>query len=122
MQLSIRCPLFSFIFFFFFNDTAPPEIYPLSLHAALPLSPALEVKPHEPGSPAVCEARLVHEPGRQPVAHAIRQGPWLGGARSDQWTMAHRPRQRARARWPALFGGATGRDPMGTQPAGDRPG
>src|SRR2546426_10600104 len=38
MQLSIRCPLFSFIFFFFFNDTAPPEIYPLSLHAALPIS------------------------------------------------------------------------------------
>src|SRR3954463_16520039 len=23
--------------FFFFNDTAPPEIYPLSLHAALPI-------------------------------------------------------------------------------------
>src|SRR3989337_2196919 len=28
-------------FFFFFNDTAPPEIYPLSLHAALPISPSL---------------------------------------------------------------------------------
>src|SRR2546421_20311 len=25
--------------FFFFNDTAPPEIYPLSLHDALPISP-----------------------------------------------------------------------------------
>src|SRR5258705_8438421 len=25
-------------FFFFFNDTAPPEIYPLPLHAALPIS------------------------------------------------------------------------------------
>src|SRR3989449_8571505 len=24
--------------FFFFNDTAPPEIYPLPLHAALPIS------------------------------------------------------------------------------------
>src|SRR2546422_9000396 len=24
--------------FFFFNDTAPPEIYPLSLHDALPIS------------------------------------------------------------------------------------
>src|SRR5260221_909595 len=24
-------------FFFFFNDTAPPEIYPLSLHDALPI-------------------------------------------------------------------------------------
>src|SRR5256885_2968659 len=27
-----------FSFFFFFNDTAPPEIYPLSLHDALPIS------------------------------------------------------------------------------------
>src|ERR1039458_10194262 len=26
--------------FFFFNDTAPPEIYPLSLHDALPISRA----------------------------------------------------------------------------------
>src|SRR2546430_16535851 len=26
-------------FFFFFNDTATPEIYPLSLHDALPISP-----------------------------------------------------------------------------------
>src|SRR2546430_5172597 len=26
-------------FFFFFNDTAPPEIYPLPLHGALPISP-----------------------------------------------------------------------------------
>src|SRR5256885_8762349 len=26
------------VFFFFFNDPAPPEIYPLSLHAALPIS------------------------------------------------------------------------------------
>src|SRR5262249_62067777 len=25
------------LFFFFFNDTAPPEISPLSLHAALPI-------------------------------------------------------------------------------------
>src|SRR2546430_14350517 len=27
----------SLIFFFFFNDPAPPEIYPLSLHDALPI-------------------------------------------------------------------------------------
>src|ERR1051326_9600115 len=31
--------LFVFLFFFFFfNDTAPTEIYPLSLHDALPIS------------------------------------------------------------------------------------
>src|SRR5438552_15997811 len=30
-------PIF-FFSFFFFNDTAPPQIYPLSLHDALPIS------------------------------------------------------------------------------------
>src|SRR5258708_30211731 len=30
-------PLFSFSFFFFFNDTATTEIYTLSLHDALPI-------------------------------------------------------------------------------------
>src|SRR4051795_7251917 len=29
---------YSFQLFFFFNDTPPPEIYPLSLHDALPIS------------------------------------------------------------------------------------
>src|SRR3954464_15062932 len=31
--------LWCWFVFFFFNDTAPPEIYPLSLHDALPISP-----------------------------------------------------------------------------------
>src|SRR5256886_14800309 len=31
-----------FLFFFFFNDPAPPEIYPLPLHAALPICAAWE--------------------------------------------------------------------------------
>src|SRR3989304_10327130 len=30
-------PSLSFVFFFFFNDTATTEIYPLSLHDALPI-------------------------------------------------------------------------------------
>src|SRR2546430_10081938 len=38
--------------FFFFNDTAPTEIYTLSLHAALPISPAAG----GPGGPARCPA------------------------------------------------------------------
>src|SRR3982750_3054052 len=38
-NLSARCA-FCFSFFFFFNDTAPTEIYSLSLHAALPISAA----------------------------------------------------------------------------------
>src|SRR3989441_12153604 len=32
------CSTASSFLFFFFNDTAPTEIYPLSLHAALPIS------------------------------------------------------------------------------------
>src|SRR2546422_5252603 len=32
-------PLYFFYFFFFFNDTATTEIYTLSLHDALPISP-----------------------------------------------------------------------------------
>src|ERR671925_280826 len=34
---SVRCETRSLLFFF--NDTATTEIYPLSLHAALPISP-----------------------------------------------------------------------------------
>src|SRR3981189_2445907 len=36
---SVRCARFAFAFFFFFNDTATTEIYTLSLHDALPISP-----------------------------------------------------------------------------------
>src|SRR6266567_8925263 len=45
-------------FFFFFNDTATPEIYTLSLHDALPISPA------------VCPVRRccgIRRPARRPV-------------------------------------------------------
>src|SRR5438874_10415884 len=31
--------ILSFLLFFFFNDPAPPELYTLSLHDALPISP-----------------------------------------------------------------------------------
>src|SRR2546430_14193155 len=37
--LGAWCPLRECVFFFFFfNDPAPPEIYPLPLHDALPIS------------------------------------------------------------------------------------
>src|SRR2546430_5793930 len=36
--------LLCFFFFFFFNDTAPTEIYTLSLHDALPISAACDCK------------------------------------------------------------------------------
>src|SRR5207248_10212966 len=37
---SLRCATFSLCFLFFFDDTAPTEIYTLSLHDALPISAA----------------------------------------------------------------------------------
>src|SRR5690348_18120208 len=37
--VSVRLPR-TFFFFFFFNDTATTEIYTLSLHDALPISPS----------------------------------------------------------------------------------
>src|SRR5256885_11530044 len=36
----INSPTHQYNYFFFFNDTAPTEIYPLPLHAALPIFPA----------------------------------------------------------------------------------
>src|SRR3989475_9220774 len=36
-------------FFFFFNDTAPTEIYTLSLHDALPISLRATLEPPRPG-------------------------------------------------------------------------
>src|SRR6266699_7078081 len=38
-------------FFFFFNDTATTEIYTLSLHDALPISPRWPGRPRTPRSP-----------------------------------------------------------------------
>src|SRR2546422_9417407 len=38
MYFSTRSALSTFLFFFFFNDTATTEIYTLSLHDALPIS------------------------------------------------------------------------------------
>src|SRR6185295_20321576 len=38
-RVSICCWFYCFVFFFFFNDTATTEIYTLSLHDALPISP-----------------------------------------------------------------------------------
>src|SRR2546422_11444221 len=40
----VSCPPLSCFFFFFFNDTATTEIYTLSLHDALPISPTPGVR------------------------------------------------------------------------------
>src|SRR2546422_11499815 len=44
-------PITTFASFFFFKDTAPPEIYPLSLHDPLPIFP-IAVSDPGPGIPA----------------------------------------------------------------------
>src|SRR5690349_24218083 len=38
------CVLFLYFCFFFFNDTATTEIYTLSLHDALPISPCVRAR------------------------------------------------------------------------------
>src|SRR2546429_378707 len=48
--LIASCP--SSVFFFFFNDTATTEIYPLSLHVALPISLPPGVQRRDSGRPA----------------------------------------------------------------------
>src|SRR6266481_5914272 len=63
----------SYLLFFFFNDTATTEIYTLSLHDALPISPG----PQGPGvgSPLVAVDRLDHErPHRLGVGPGIELG------------------------------------------------
>src|SRR2546430_8733171 len=62
--------------FFFFNDTATPEIYTLSLHDALPISylrsgaPGLVLRPGTPEE--VAEALAFAR--RQPVPLSVRSG------------------------------------------------
>src|SRR5205807_9233470 len=64
MSLASFLSFFSFtLFFFFFNDTAPTEIYTLSLHDALPISPA------RPGDRARQPAHL-RVPGKPVVARS----------------------------------------------------
>src|SRR5258705_1799431 len=56
--LSIATPHLIFLFFFF-NDTATTEIYTLSLHDALPISPLeLVVNNAKPGNPTYVEFQV----------------------------------------------------------------
>src|SRR5256885_2762632 len=52
-----------FFFFFFFNDTPPTEIYPLPLHAALPIFPRAGDAPRL----AACHARSRPRGGGAPA-------------------------------------------------------
>src|SRR3989442_8547080 len=71
----------TFVFFFFFNDTATTEIYTLSLHDALPISVLA-------GGPDVRAGERHHGPEGQPSgvagAHQPREDP--GEQRSEEHT------------------------------------
>src|SRR2546428_2441819 len=64
---------FPIYFFFFFNDPAPPEIYPLPLHAALPIY----IRHAEPKSVAI------GKPGGGIVAQPRGEHGVMGGAGPD---------------------------------------
>src|SRR2546422_5433472 len=77
--LSLPCS-----FFFFFNDTATPEIYPLPLHAALPICPPFH---RDCGVPrAVCQfrtpvtdVRAIEVPHGNHAGHGALMGAGIGG-------------------------------------------
>src|SRR6266516_7471726 len=66
-----------FLIFFFFNDTATTEIYPLSLHDALPISPpgacAGVMNPGEPVTQPMPAADTV--PAAREMPKSITRGP-----------------------------------------------
>src|SRR5438270_3329672 len=64
-----------FFFFFFFNDTAPTEIYTLSLHDALPISTAWQWRP-----------KYVHRCGRPCKPTGRRSSACLSQWRSEEHT------------------------------------
>src|SRR2546422_10231136 len=70
-------------FFFFFNDTATTEIYPLSLHDALPISNSALGGPLRPFSrstlTAITLSPLRYTSSRPPRVH-IGSDPLAGGA------------------------------------------
>src|SRR3989441_7670384 len=67
----------SYTFFFFFNDTATTEIYTLSLHDALPISPA---------SGGSANARASRPPETAPPAAAAAARPLRPRRRSEEHT------------------------------------
>src|SRR3712207_9015834 len=81
------------LFIFFFNDTATPEIYTLSLHDALPIF-AIEAAPARKRHPTVILAAL-HDlalAGRAP-ALAAAYAAADGDARSEEHTSELQSRQ-----------------------------
>src|SRR3712207_8707190 len=63
--------------FFFFNDTAPTEIYTLSLHDALPISAHTGVSKPGPNQPRRSVTKTSHQPvtSSRPTATSITPPP-----------------------------------------------
>src|SRR2546425_12404919 len=83
------------LIFFFFNDTATTEIYPLSLHDALPISADVfgehEVEGLLQRPPLGGERRDVLEYGLSRFArgqHLTAAGSWLGPTRGSRGSRA----------------------------------
>src|SRR2546427_8955523 len=69
--------------FFFFNDTATTEIYPLSLHDALPISSEREQSEtvdRQNGTPAVAAPRAACTSPRRRYMPAMPTGPRMTGS------------------------------------------
>src|SRR2546428_10860887 len=79
----IKTPI-CILFFFFLNDTAPPEISPLPLHDALPISS--EQKSASPEPPATGRFTVNPSPGPEPTSDA---GP-VPGYSGHSWMDANR--------------------------------
>src|SRR3712207_7579378 len=76
------------MFVFFFNDTATTEIYTLSLHDALPISPAAPRRSRPGRGPPPADGR---RPG--PPDPGSRCPPWRTASRSEEHTSELQSRQ-----------------------------
>src|SRR6266850_4836970 len=80
--------MFYFFFFFFFNDTATTEIYTLSLHDALPISPDEPTPGFHVDRRAAERALLPHRLRDRPRV-VVELGRLLGRAKADRDATAH---------------------------------
>src|SRR2546429_7357465 len=79
-------------FFFFLNDTAPPEIYTLPLHAALPIS-GLHRQARRRGGRGAAKVRSPRVGHNRPGDRRIRLGRKPAGPSRSQpeWPAGFRP-------------------------------